>query len=84
MTVFTQYQTLTIVAYHRAQLNTLIARLRETPERIIALFGPRQTGKSTIAPEALRRTNAPSRYLSVDKPDPGGLGAEALAAGDIW
>ena len=59
------------VAYHRAQLATLKARLREPPERIIALFGPRQTGKSTIARAALRPTD---HYLAVDEPDPTGVG----------
>ena len=59
------------MAYHRAQLATLKARLREPPERIIALFGPRQTGKSTIARAVLRPTD---HYLAVDEPDPTGVG----------
>lgn len=59
------------MAYHRAQLSTLKSRLREPPERIIALFGPRQTGKSTIARAALRPTD---HYLAVDEPDPTGVG----------
>ena len=59
------------MAYHRAQFDTLKARLREPPERIIALFGPRQTGKSTIARAVLRSTD---RYLAVDEPEPTGVG----------
>ena len=59
------------MAYHRAQLSTLKARLREPPDRIIALFGPRQTGKSTIARAVLRPTD---HYLAVDEPDPTGVG----------
>ena len=57
--------------YHRAQLSTLKSRLREPPERIIALFGPRQTGKSTIARAVLRPTD---HSLAVDEPDPTGGG----------
>ena len=59
------------MVYHRAQLSTLKARLREPPDRIIALFGPRQTGKSTIARAVLRPTD---HYFPVDKPDPTGVG----------
>ena len=63
------------MAFHRAQLGTLNARLRETPELIIAVFGPRQTGKTVMVREALRRSDAVSRYLAVDEPDPTGLSA---------
>ena len=68
------------MAYHRAQLATLKARLREPPERIIALFGPRQTGKSTIARAALRPTD---HYLAVDEPDPTGVGFVASQADSV-
>ena len=61
------------MAFHRAQLGTLNTRLRETPELIIAVFGPRQTGKTVMVREALRRSDAVSRYLAVDEPDPTGL-----------
>ena len=57
--------------YHRVQLSTLQARLREAPDRIIALFGPRQTGKSTLARAALRPTD---HYLAVDEPEPARIG----------
>ena len=59
------------MAYHRAQLSSLKARLGELPDRIVALFGPRQTGKSTIARAVLRPTD---HYLAVDEPDPTGVG----------
>ena len=59
------------MAFYRAQVATLTERLREPPERIIALFGPRQTGKSTIARAVLRPTD---HYLAVDEPDPAWLG----------
>ena len=45
------------------------------PELIIAIFGPRQTGKTTIALQALERTTIPCRYLAVDEPDRLRLGA---------
>ena len=57
--------------FQRAQVATLTERLREPPERIIALFGPRQTGKTTIVDTVLRPTD---HYLPVDEPDPAGLG----------
>lgn len=60
-----------MAAFQRAQVATLTERLREPPERIIALFGPRQTGKTTIVDTVLRPTD---RYLPVDEPDPAGLG----------
>ena len=64
------------MAFQRAQVATLTERLREPPERIITLFGPRQTGKSTIARAVLRPID---HYLAVDEPDPSGLG---LLSGD--
>ena len=55
--------------YQRSQVNTLAQRLTETPHHIIALFGPRQTGKTTIVRQALRQVDLESRYLAVDEPD---------------
>ncbi len=55
--------------FQRSQVTTLVHRLAESPQRLIALFGPRQTGKTTIARQALRRVDLESRYLSVDEPD---------------
>ena len=51
--------------YERIQVNTLIDRLSEPVSRIIAVFGPRQTGKTTIVQQALRRINCASQYLPV-------------------
>ena len=56
-------------SYHRAQVATLVRRLAEPPERLIAVFGPRQTGKTTIVRQALRQIDRQSHYLSVDEPD---------------
>ena len=57
-------------AFERAQVATLVGRLAEPPRHIITLFGPRQTGKTTIVRQALRRIEQPSRYRTVDEPDP--------------
>ena len=56
--------------YQRPQVATLVRRLAEPPERLVAVFGPRQTGKTTIVHQALRQVERQSRYLSVDEPDP--------------
>ena len=56
-------------SYERSQVDILCHRLAEEPRRLIALFGPRQTGKTTIVLQALRRIEFKSRYLAVDKPD---------------
>ena len=56
--------------FRRAQVETLLQRLREPPLRLITLFGPRQTGKTTIVRQVLSRTDVPSRYLPVDDPTP--------------
>ena len=55
--------------FQRAQVGTLLGRLAEPPSRIIALFGPRQTGKTTIVRQALGQIEQPSRYVAVDEPD---------------
>ena len=57
-------------SFQRPQVDTLVERLAEPPRHIIALFGPRQTGKTTIARQALAQTDLPSRYLAIDEPDP--------------
>lgn len=51
--------------YERNQVKTLIDRLSEPVSRILALIGPRQTGKTTIVQQALRRIDRASRYLPV-------------------
>ena len=59
-----------MTSFQRAQVEILLQRLEEKPRQLIALFGPRQTGKTTIVRQALARTDTPSRYLSVDDPTP--------------
>lgn len=55
--------------FQRPQVTTLIHRLAETPNRIIAVFGPRQTGKTTIVRQALNQIEQTNLYLTVDEPD---------------
>ena len=55
--------------FQRPHVNALISRLTESPHRIIALFGPRQTGKTTIVRQALLQVERGRRYLAVDEPD---------------
>ena len=57
-------------SYKRIQVKILIDRLSEPVSRIIALFGPRQTGKTTVVKQALHRIDRPARYLAVDDPVP--------------
>ena len=59
--------------FERTQVATLCRRLAEPPRWIIALFGPRRTGKTTIARQALSKVDHPSRHLTVDEPDSSGL-----------
>lgn len=56
-------------SFQRAQVKALIDRLGEAPQQLIALFGPRQTGKTTIVRQAFRQIDVGSRFLSVDEPD---------------
>ena len=56
-------------SYQRSQVTALSHRLDEVPSRIIAVFGPRQTGKTTIVRQALGQIPQQSLYLAVDEPD---------------
>ena len=57
-------------SFQRAQISTLLSRLREDPKWLIVVAGPRQTGKTTLVRQALEQLDLPSRYLSVDAPKP--------------
>ena len=60
--------------FERDQVATLLSRLREEPRRIIALSGPRQSGKTTIVRQALARLWEEDRvrglYFAADEPQP--------------
>jgi len=56
-------------SFRRTQVKTMVRRLSEKPDKLIAVFGPRQTGKTTIVLQALRQIELESRYLAVDSPD---------------
>lgn len=66
--------------FRRSQVATLIERLSEPPARLIAIFGPRQTGKTTAARQALASIRHASRYVAVD--DPGSQAARGPSFGD--
>ena len=57
------------MAYEREQVSTLLGRLKEAPERLICITGPRQTGKTTMVRQALARIDLPSHYVAVDEPE---------------
>ena len=56
-------------SFQRSQVTTVCLRLTEDPHQIIALFGPRQTGKTTIVRQVLAQIDLASLYLAADKPD---------------
>lgn len=70
-----------MATFQRDHVGTLVSRLAEPPHFIIALFGPRQTGKTTIVRQALPRIEQPSRYLAVDEPDSAALEIPSIPAG---
>lgn len=55
--------------FQRSQVETLLRRLDEQPHRIIAVFAPRQTGKTKLVRQALRRTERFPIYRSLDEMD---------------
>ena len=57
-----------MTSYQRSQVTDVIDRLREPPQRIVAVFGPRQTGKTTLVRQALSSSNLHYTYLSADEP----------------
>lgn len=57
-------------SFQRAQLSTLLSRLREVPKWLIVVAGPRQTGKTTLVRQALRQIDLPHKYLPIDAPEP--------------
>ena len=58
-----------MTGFQRSSVASLVGRLAEKPSRLITIFGPRQTGKTTIVQQALNQIDQPSRYLPVDEPE---------------
>ena len=56
-------------SFQRSQVQSICRLLEPNPEHMIAIFGPRQAGKTTIVRQALAQTRLPGRYLGVDEPD---------------
>ena len=59
-----------MASYRRSEVTDVIRRLKEPPRHIIAVFGPRQTGKTTLVQQALSSSNLNHTYLSADEPIP--------------
>ncbi len=55
--------------FERAQVAALLGLLAKPPRTILALFGPRQCGKTTAIRQVLRRVPLPGRYWTTDPQD---------------
>lgn len=55
--------------YEWAQVSTLLERLGEKPKTLIYVTGPRQSGKTTLARQALGKIDRPHRYHLADDPE---------------
>ncbi len=54
--------------YHRPQVDQLVFEIMQDDKPlIVAVTGPRQTGKTTMIEQALERVDLPSTYLAVDR-----------------
>ena len=54
--------------YHRPQVDQLVFEIMQDDKPlIVAVTGPRQTGKTTMIDQALERIDLPSQYLAVDE-----------------
>ena len=56
--------------FQRSYVNTIINRLSETPDKLIAVFGPRQTGKTTAVLQALALIEQDHLYEAIDAAEP--------------
>ena len=54
--------------FHRPMLDELVTRLREPRRFVQVLAGPRQSGKTTLARQAIDALGLPARYASADEP----------------
>jgi len=58
-----------MVEFQRSQVAILQERLQETPRWLVAVFGPRQTGKTTATRQALALLKRPHQYEVVEMSD---------------
>ena len=56
--------------FERRHVNILLERLKERPERLIVISGPRQTGKTTLVRQTLHHTNLEWDYIPIGEPEP--------------
>ncbi len=62
-----------MTVYERSQVSTLLDRLSEKPQRLTIVTGPRQTGKTTLVQQVLRKLDRPFHYVPVDEPESNAL-----------
>lgn len=57
--------------FERPHVETVVRHLRGdgVPPLVVAVTGPRQTGKTTIIRQALERAGLPHQYVPLDRPD---------------
>lgn len=54
--------------YHRPQVDQLVFQIMQNDKPlIVAVTGPRQTGKTTMIEQTLERIDLPSQYLAIDE-----------------
>ena len=68
LTYYIQYSNLFTMKYERTHVQALIDCLNHAAEHLIYVTGPRQSGKTTIVRQALRRLDRPYIYMPVDNP----------------
>lgn len=62
-----------MVTYEKPIISTILDRLNKDRKHLIIITGPRQTGKTTVLLQALKRQECPYSYLPVDEPEPSSL-----------
>jgi len=67
--------------YRRLQVVSLVERLSEPPRLLIAVFGPRQTGKTTAIRQALATIQRPHLLEAIDMPGVSGEGLSPESSG---
>lgn len=75
-----------VPAYRRAQVRVLVERMEEPPGPIQILFGPRQSGKTTIARQAMASLPQPALYWSAEdfRGNPSNEPIDRLWLGHRW